>query len=168
MSRTNIIWLFVVLLLAGCSTQVAAQRGAVLERMPARVVPDARYVIYLHGRILEEQPQQPVDDRFGPYAYDTILTTLANSGAQVIAERRPAGTDFRAYGRHVADEVRTLINAGVAPEHITVIGFSKGGAIAMITSARHPRIARPTSSSLRPPPYMSAVSRKSMPSSSAR
>lgn len=124
-----------LLLLAGCGTHAAAPRGAVLDHTPAQVLPDARYVIYLHGRILEDQPQQPVDERFGVYAYDSILTSLAASGAQVIAERRPARTDFRAYGGYVAEQVRSLLAAGVPAERITVVGFSKGGAIAMIASA---------------------------------
>ena len=126
--------LLFLVLLAGCSTHAAAQRGAVLDGMPAQIRPAARYVIYLHGRILEDKPQQPIEERFGVYAYDSILTTLAAAGAQVISERRDSATEFRAYGRRVAEQVRSLIVAGVAPERITVVGFSKGGAIAMIAS----------------------------------
>ncbi|HEX6036405.1 alpha/beta hydrolase [Longimicrobium sp.] len=119
-----------------------AQRGAILGDVPAQVRPGARYVIYLHARIVEEQGLPAADERFGTYAYQQILDTLAASGADVIAEQRPPGTDFRAFGAHVADQVRRLMAAGVPAERIAVVGFSKGGAIAMVASAllQDPRI----------------------------
>lgn len=124
------------------ATPAAAQRGSILGDVPAQPRPGARYLIYLHARIVEEKGPHPVDDRFGTYEYREILDTLAAAGADVIAEERAEGTDFRAFGAHVADQVRRLMSAGVAPEHIAVVGFSKGGAIAIITSAllRDPRI----------------------------
>jgi hypothetical protein len=112
-----------------------AQRGSILDDVPAHVRPGARYVIYLHGRIVEEKGRRPTDERFGIYEYQQILDTLAASGAEVISEQRPQGTDFRAFGSHVADQVRRLVAAGVPAERIAVVGFSKGGAIAMIASA---------------------------------
>lgn len=112
-----------------------AQTGAVWADVPAQVRPGARYVIYLHGRIVEEKGRRPTDERFGIYEYQQILDTLAASGAEVISEQRPGGTDFRAFGSHVADQVRRLLAAGVPAERIAVVGFSKGGAIAMIASA---------------------------------
>jgi hypothetical protein len=135
MTNFRVAAMLLALLPAACGPVAAVPQGAVLDRPPARIDAAARYVIYLHGRILEEKPRDPVDERFGIYAYDSILTALAASGAQVIAERRPAGTDFRAYGGQVAEQVRGLLAAGVPAERITVIGFSKGGGIAMIASA---------------------------------
>ena len=112
-----------------------AQRGPILGDVPAQPRPDARYVIYLHGRIVEEKGPRPTDERFGTYEYQQILDTLAASGATVISERRPQGTDFRAFGSHVADQVRRLRASGVPAGRIAVVGFSKGGAIAMVASA---------------------------------
>jgi acetyl esterase/lipase len=119
-----------------------AQRGSILGDVPAQPRPGARYLIYLHARIVEEKGPHPSDERFGTYEYQQILDTLAASGADVIAEQRPNGTDFRAFGAHVADQVRRLLAAGVPPEHIAVVGFSKGGAIAIVAAAlvRDPRI----------------------------
>lgn len=121
------------LLLAAMPT--LAQRGAILGDVPEQPRPGARYLIYLHGRIIEEKGPRPTDERFGTYEYQQILDTLAASGADVIAEQRPQGTDFRAFGAHVADQVRRLLAAGVPAERIAVVGFSKGGGIAMIASA---------------------------------
>ena len=111
------------------------QRGAILGDVPAQPSADARYVIYLHGRIIEEKGPRPIDERFEPYEYHQILDSLAASGAVVVAEQRPAGTDFRAFGARVADQVRRLLAAGVPAERIAVVGFSKGGAIAIVASA---------------------------------
>lgn len=121
--------------LAAIASPACAQRRAMLGDVPAQPDTGARHVIYLHGRILEEQGPRAVDERFGPYEYQAILDTLAASGAVVIAEQRPRGTDFRAFGAHVAEQVRRLLAAGVPAERIAVVGFSKGGAIAIIASA---------------------------------
>lgn len=137
-----------VLALAGglllSATPARAQRGSVHADVPAKPRADARYLIYLHARIVEEQRSpRPSDERFGRYEYRQILDTLAASGIEVIAEQRAPGTDFRQFGSRVADQVRRLLAAGVPAERIAVVGFSKGGAIAMVASAllRDPRIA---------------------------
>jgi pimeloyl-ACP methyl ester carboxylesterase len=144
--RLRPTWRFALVLTGGLllfATPSLAQRGSILSDVPGQVRPDARYLIYLHARIVEEKGPRPTDDRFGVYEYQQILDTLAASGAVVIAEQRPQGTDFRAFGAHVADQVRRLMAAGVPAERIAVVGFSKGGAIAMVASAllEDPRIA---------------------------
>jgi hypothetical protein len=73
--------------------------------------------------------------RRSPLSRWFLADTLAVSGAEVIAEQRPRGTDFRAFGARVADQVRRLLAAGVPAERIAVVGFSKGGAIAIIAAA---------------------------------
>jgi acetyl esterase/lipase len=137
--RCSSSWWLRTLFVAGglllSATPAVAQRGSILTDVPAQVRPGARYVIYLHGRIVEEQGPRPTDERFGIYEYQQILDSLAASGAEVISEQRPLRTDFRAFGSHVAEQVRRLFAAGVPPERIAVVGFSKGGAIAMIASA---------------------------------
>lgn len=112
-----------------------ARKGSILSDVPAQPRADARYLIYLHARILEEKGPRAVDERFGRYDYERILDALAASGAEVISEQRPLGTDFREFGSHVADQARRLRAAGVPAERIAVVGFSKGGAIAIIASA---------------------------------
>jgi acetyl esterase/lipase len=139
----NIRRAFLVLaLLAGVTESAAGQRGAFLTDVPARPRAGDTYLIYLHGRIIEEKGRRPTDDRFGIYELQQIIDTLAASGAQVIAEQRPAGTDFVKFGEHVAAQVRELLAKGVPAERIAVVGFSKGGGIAIIASAllANPRI----------------------------
>jgi hypothetical protein len=97
---------------------------------------DQPVVIYLHGRIVEEQGPNAVSTEFGPYLYNAILDSLRSSGYQVWADLRPSGTDPDQYAERVANQLDSLIHAGVAPHRISVIGFSKGGGIAIRASAR--------------------------------
>ena len=96
----------------------------------------APVVIYLHGRIIEEQGANAVSPEFGPYAFRAIVDSLRAGGATVLADLRPAGTDMDRYAARVAGQVDSLIRAGVPARRITVVGFSKGGLIAVLASAR--------------------------------
>jgi hypothetical protein len=54
----------------------------------------------------------------------------------VLSEQRPPGTASDSFAIHVAGQVDSLIRSGVSPKVITVIGFSKGGWIAILASSR--------------------------------
>ena len=112
-----------------------AKGGTVHSELPKRLDPGARYVLYLHGRIIEEQGPRPKHPEHGVYEYRQILDTLAAPGFTVISEQRRPGTDMDRFADHVTRQVQTLLAAKVPPERITVIGFSKGGGIATRTSA---------------------------------
>jgi hypothetical protein len=101
---------------------------------PDRIDPGARYLIYLHGKIIEELGLRPTSPEYGVYEYERILETLRSYGLGVISEPRPKDTDPKAYAEKVAGEVRTLVAAGVPPENVTVVGASKGAVIAMLAS----------------------------------
>ena len=123
-----------------CGSDVKTSRspevqGTVLSSVPAAADPDARYLIYLHGRIIEEAGTRPTHPRFGVYEYEEILSTFAEQGFVGISEARPSGTEVAVYAEKVADQVRSLIDAGVPAENVTVVGFSKGGVIAILTSS---------------------------------
>jgi len=107
----------------------------IFSEVPAEIDPGARYLFYLHGRIIEEQGVRPTHPTFGVYEYQQILEIFAERGFVVISEARPEGTDARAYAARVADQVRALLAAGAPPEHITVVGFSKGGGVAITASS---------------------------------
>jgi hypothetical protein len=111
--------------------------GAIFSQMPGTINPAARYVFYLHGRLIEDQgAENPVSPDFGQYDYTGILDALAVDGNQVISEVRPSNTDAAAYAARVAGQIETLLAAGVPPENITVVGFSKGGVIAILVSSQ--------------------------------
>jgi hypothetical protein len=103
--------------------------------VPAEIDPDARYLFYLHGAIIERAGERPTHPEFGVYEYQRILEVLAERDFVVISEARAAGTDVMDYAATVADQVRGLLDAGVPPGNVTVVGFSKGGGIAVTASS---------------------------------
>jgi len=137
--------LFVVTAAAICAAGLACGAaggvrgdGAQLEihsDVPAQIDSSAHYLIYLHGAIIETQGVRPTHPRFGIYEYRQILEQIADCGFVVISEARPEGTDGTLYAGVVVNQVRELLAAGVPPEHVTVVGFSKGGGIAIAASS---------------------------------
>lgn len=115
--------------------RAAAAAGAVLPDLPRVIDVRANYLIYLHGRIIEEEGPRPVSPRFGAYQYRQILDALAARGFTVVSEVRPKDTDVAAYAAKVAGQVRTLLAAGVPPRRVAVVGFSKGGTIALVAAS---------------------------------
>ncbi len=111
------------------------ERGEVLSGLPDSPDPDHRYVIYLHNLWLENRGPGVPHPEFGDYEFEKILQALAESDLTVIGEVRPRGADPHATAKRVAEQVTTLQNAGVPADQITVVGFSKGGAIAILASA---------------------------------
>ena len=96
-----------------------------------------RYLFYLHGRIIEDQGPDAVDTirGFGPYQYRAILDSLRERGFVVISEVRQKNTDVEQYAGKVKAQIDSLLYAGIAPVNITVVGSSKGAAIAMLISS---------------------------------
>jgi hypothetical protein len=112
-----------------------AAAAPILRRVPETVDPEARYLFYLHGAIVETGGPRPTHPRFGVYEYEAICAALAARGLQVLSEARPSGTRVPDYAAKVADQVEALTDAGVPADHITVAGHSKGGLIAAAASS---------------------------------
>jgi len=118
-----------------CAPPHEAAGGRVLKELPPDIDPESSYAFYLHGQIIEDRGIRPTHPEFGVYEYEAIVESLAAAGLVVISEARPAGTDGRAYARKVVDQVTSLLEAGVPPNRISVVGFSKGGGIAVEVSS---------------------------------
>jgi predicted esterase len=129
----RILALFLLLLLVPAR---ALGAGRVLRGLPEKIDPRQDYLIYLHGRIIEEEGLRPTSPRFGVYEYEKILESFAGRGFVVISEPRPRNADVGVYADKVVGQVRALRRAGVPPEHIAVVGFSKGGGIALLTASK--------------------------------
>ena len=112
----------------------AARAGNSFEDVPAAIDSQAKYLFYMHGKIVEDKGRYAFHPVYGPYQYDAIVEALAARGFVVISEVRDY-VKKGAYARKVAGQVEKLLAAGVAPKNITVIGHSKGGFITMLTAA---------------------------------
>ncbi len=95
-----------------------------------------RYVIYLHARIVEDAGRHPTDPVFDVYEYDAILDSLRSAGFVVLSDQRGPNANSDSFASHVAQQVDSLLALGVPPANITVAGFSKGGWMAILTSAK--------------------------------
>ncbi len=109
--------------------------GEITSDVPANIDPEMAYIFYLHGRIIETEGLRPTHPRWGLYDYPAILDALAQEGITVISERRAKGTETRDYSSKIIGQIEQLVAGGAEPSHITVVGFSAGGAIAMVTSS---------------------------------
>jgi len=108
--------------------------GAVLRDLPEKIDPAAKYLFYLHGRIIETGGVRPTSPRHGVYEYEQILRTLAARGFHVVSEPRPADTVHVEYARKVVAQIGRLLKASVPARNVTVVGASKGGSITVFVS----------------------------------
>jgi hypothetical protein len=143
---TGRLFLLGLILLVGCQREPTSSRtadgsplppsGIVSSSIPNTIDPNARYVIYIHGKIIEDEGVDAVSPQFGRYELTDILKYLAKSGFMTIGEVRSGSTEVDTYADHVAWQVESLLAAGVPGENITVAGFSKGGYITMLASSK--------------------------------
>ena len=116
------------------SAEPAPAAGAVLRDVPEKIDAGAKYLFYLHGRIVETGGLRPQHPRHGFYEYEEILRTLSARAFTIISEPRPADTEHFEYAREVVGQIGRLLAAGVPARNVTVVGASKGGAIAVFVS----------------------------------
>ena len=126
------------LITLGLLMSYAVVSAAHQDKSPSASRPsaDERYLFYLHGRIVEEQGAEAVSERFGPYAYEKIVQDFSDQGFAIRSEVREKDTDVHEYTDRLVGQIKELLDTGVAPQRITVVGASKGAVIAMLTSTR--------------------------------
>jgi hypothetical protein len=120
-------WLAVSFSVGSCTRPFAQQD---LQPSPPR------FVVYLHGRIVEDMGPDAVSPEYGKYDYAGILRHFADSGFVVVSELRSPDTDPEQYADSIVIRMRALIRSGVSPDRITIVGASKGAVIAMLVSSR--------------------------------
>lgn len=93
------------------------------------------YIFFLHNKFLEENPDGSFSKEYGVKAeYSKILESFRKDDFVVISEKRKPKTNGINYAKKVKVQIDSLISKGVKPNHITVIGTSKGGYIAQYVS----------------------------------
>ncbi len=101
---------------------------------PNKVDSNQKYVFYSHGYIVEGENERPVHPRWGVYDFPSVKESLSDNSYNLVAHHRHKNTNSFEYAKKLAKEVNSLIEAGVPPENITLVGFSRGGAITIIAS----------------------------------
>ena len=144
--RHPFVFVLAALLLAACGGTSAVPDedpvpilsspvGRIVEGTPQVIDPDGRYLMYLHNSFAETAGPDDTHPEFGAYELQAILEAFAERRFTVIAGQREPRADVVRWSLQTAGQVRELLAAGVPPERITVVGFSKGGAIAILTSS---------------------------------
>ena len=92
------------------------------------------YMFFLHNKFIEENDLTVKHSEYGRAEYNEILDSFRKSGFIVQSEKRKSNTDVIKYANKIVSQIDSLIKTGVKPNHITVIGTSKGGYIAQYVS----------------------------------
>ena len=108
--------------------------GEIFSIFPEHINPNGKYVFYSHGLIVEGDNSSPEHPRWGVYDYPSVIQALSHTEHYLIAYHRPKNTEPNAFAQKLADDVLQLINKGVKPHNISLVGFSRGGAITLLTS----------------------------------
>ena len=111
-----------------------AAAGELYTDFPQQIRVGEKYVFYSHGFIVEGTNPRPVNQRWGTYEFPAVKRALADPGYNLIAYHRPAKTDPVLFAEKMAGDIRTLLSQGVNAEDIYLVGFSRGGAISILTS----------------------------------
>jgi hypothetical protein len=92
-----------------------------------------KHLFYVHGCCIKDKSDPKVK------GYEKIVQALKTSGFNVVFELRTADINdgdaqVQAYAGKIADQVRDLLAKGIAPEDITVAGYSRGSLTTLIAS----------------------------------
>ena len=122
----------IVIFIATVSTAVAGT--SVISSPPDIPDPNSQYLFYLHGKGIDEGSSSAQDP------YRRTVQALSEQDFIVISEMRRSGVirkfpdDHEKYASKIADEVKTLLAAGVPASNILVSGYSRGGTLTLMVS----------------------------------
>jgi hypothetical protein len=115
---------------------ISGRAVEIYDRFPDAIHNDQRYVIYSHGLIVEGDDPKPISPKYGQYDFPAIKRALFKGGGfNLIAYQRPKSTDD-SYADLLQSWVKRLLDAGVKPSRITLVGFSRGAQLTALASGR--------------------------------
>jgi beta-lactamase class A len=125
MSKPSIILHLFFLVFMGCHSSKAIQNSDT----------DKNYLFFIHNQFLEENLDGTFSDKYNVNVdYEGILQSFKKEGFIVLSEKRTKNTDTKKYAKKIVSQIDSLIKTGVQPNHITIVGTSKGGYIAQYVS----------------------------------
>jgi hypothetical protein len=114
---------------------ISSKAVEIYDRFPDNIHASERYVAYSHGMIVEEDDPKPISPSYGQYDFPAIKQALFNGGGfNLIAYHRPKSLDDT-YVDTLKSWVRRLLDAGVKPSRITLVGFSRGAQLTALASS---------------------------------
>ena len=121
----------VIALTVAAALLAGSSRSAAVDARPQR------HLIYVHGRIVQEQQSaRPRHPQYGYYELEKILDAFRVRGFVVSGGIRPKSASTSASADQLVAQIRQLIASGVPPDHVTVLGASMGAGITLLASAR--------------------------------
>jgi hypothetical protein len=125
------LWLALFVLVV---VPMSSKAVEIYDRFPDSIHAGERYVIYSHGLIVEGDDPRPVSPKYGQYDFPAIKQALFSQGGfNLIAYQRPKSSDD-SYADMLQAWVRRLVDAGVKPSQITLVGFSRGAQLTALAS----------------------------------
>lgn len=127
MKKSNCILLFILsfYLTISCGQSKKENESESIER---------NYIFFLHNKFIEENDSEVKHPEYGKAAYSEIIKAFKKDDFIVLSEKRKKNTDTEEYAEKIVSQIDSLLKIGVKPNHITIIGTSKGGYIAQFVS----------------------------------
>lgn len=136
MMKHTLLSVICVLSLIACGPQTKSDKTDVKKNA------NENYIFFLHNRYVEDFGLDSSHPEYGKAEYKEIVAKFRKDGFTVISEQRKKSTDPKLYAKKVCKQIDSLLLLGVKPNHITVVGTSKGGYIAqfVMTELKNPEV----------------------------
>ncbi len=100
---------------------VSSFADEIFDRFPETINSDEKYVFYSHG--------------YGGVS-STIKQAISDPAYNLIIYERSSYADPDKFSANLTAQLNELISHGVKPENVTLLGFSDGGVISILTSSK--------------------------------
>lgn len=126
MKKSNFILLIIIcfFITIGCA-QTKKENLSFKER---------NYIFFLHNKFTEENNLEVEHTEYGKVEYSEIIKAFEKDDFIVLSEKRKKNTDTKSYAKKIVSQIDSLLRIGIKPNHISIIGISKGGYIAQYVS----------------------------------
>lgn len=100
----------------------------------AKTIPSEKYIFFLHNRFLEGHALEEAHPEYGKVEYRKMLNAFEANGFTMMSEIRDGNVNAHSYAQTQVILIDSLMELGISPNNITVVGTSKGGYIAQYIS----------------------------------